>query len=74
MEETMGALDQIVRSGKALYVGISNYNQEQTKQAYRILREQKTPFIINQVSYSMLNRWIETDGVKDCPHSPAPAS
>lgn len=65
MEETMGALDQIVRSGKALYVGISNYNQEQTKQAYRILREQKTPFIINQVSYSMLNRWIETDGVKD---------
>lgn len=65
IEETMQALDQIVRSGKALYVGISNYNQEQTKVAYRILREQKTPFIINQVSYSMLNRWIETDGVKD---------
>ena len=65
MEETMQALDQIVRSGKALYVGISNYNQEQTREAYRILREQKTPFVINQVSYSMLNRWIETDGVKD---------
>lgn len=65
MEETMEALDQIVRSGKALYVGISNYNQEQTREAYRILRELKTPFIINQVSYSMLNRWIETDGVKD---------
>ncbi len=65
MEETMEALDQIVRSGKALYVGISNYNQEQTREAYRILREQKTPFVINQVSYSMLNRWIETDGVKD---------
>lgn len=65
VEETMEALDQIVRSGKALYVGISNYNQEQTREAYRILRELKTPFIINQVSYSMLNRWIETDGVKD---------
>ncbi|MCM1126211.1 MAG: L-glyceraldehyde 3-phosphate reductase [Lachnospiraceae bacterium] len=65
MEETMQALDQIVRSGKALYVGISNYNQEQTREAYRILREQKTPFVVNQVSYSMLNRWIETDGVKD---------
>lgn len=65
MEETMAALDQIVRSGKALYVGISNYNREQTEKAYRILQEQKTPFIINQVSYSMLNRWIETDGVKD---------
>ena len=61
MEETMAALDQIVRSGKALYVGISNYNKEQTKEACRILREQKTPFVINQVSYSMLNRWIEMD-------------
>ena len=65
MEETMEALDQIARSGKALYVGISNYNQEQTREAYRILQEQRTPFVINQVSYSMLNRWIETDGVKD---------
>ncbi len=68
MEETMAALDQIVRSGKALYVGISNYNREQTEKACRILREQKTPFIINQVSYSMLNRWIETDGVKEFLH------
>lgn len=65
MEETMAALDQIVKSGKALYVGVSNYNQEQTKKAYRILKEQGTPFIINQVSYSLLNRWIETDGVKE---------
>ena len=65
MEETMAALDQIVRSGKALYVGISNYNREQTREACRILREQGTPFIINQLSYSMLNRWIERDGVKD---------
>lgn len=68
MEETMAALDQIVWSGKALYVGISNYNREQTQEAYHILQEQKTPFIINQVSYSMLNRWIETDGVKDFMH------
>lgn len=65
MEETMAALDQIVRSGKALYVGISNYNKEQTKKAYEILKEQKTPFIIHQPSYSMLNRWIEEDGLKD---------
>lgn len=65
MEETMAALDQIVRSGKALYVGISNYNKEQTQKAYEILKEQKTPFIIHQPSYSMLNRWIEEDGLKD---------
>lgn len=63
--ETMQALDQIVRSGKALYVGISNYNREQTKEAYRILKEMGTPFIIHQPSYSMLNRWIEEDGLKD---------
>ena len=65
LEETMGALDQIVRQGKALYVGISNYNKEQTKKAYEILKKQGTPFIIHQPSYSMLNRWIETDGLKD---------
>lgn len=65
IEETMAALDQIVRSGKALYVGISNYNKEQTQRAYEILKEQKTPFIIHQPSYSMLNRWIEEDGLKD---------
>lgn len=65
LEETMQALDQIVKQGKALYVGISNYNREQTRRAYEILKEQKTPFVIHQPSYSMLNRWIETDGLKD---------
>lgn len=65
IEETMYALDQIVRSGKALYVGISNYKKEQAKEAYRILKELHTPFIIHQPSYSILNRWIEEDGLKD---------
>lgn len=59
LEETMQALDLIVKQGKALYVGISNYDAEQTKQAVNILKEQKTPFIIHQASYSMLNRWVE---------------
>ena len=53
-----------MRSGKALYVGISNYNREQTKEAAEILRELKTPFIINQRRYSMLDRSIEKDGLK----------
>ncbi|MBI5959358.1 MAG: aldo/keto reductase [Chloroflexi bacterium] len=61
LEETMSALDQVVRQGKALYVGISNYNAEQTREAARILRELGTPCLINQVSYSMLNRWVEPD-------------
>ena len=65
LEETMLALDQIVKSGKALYVGISNYNKEQTIEAAKILKELKTPFIINQRSYSILNRQIEVDGLKD---------
>ncbi|MCM1251402.1 MAG: L-glyceraldehyde 3-phosphate reductase [Clostridium sp.] len=65
IEETMLALDQIVRSGKALYVGISNYKKEQAQKAYQILKELKTPFIIHQPSYSILNRWIEEDGLKD---------
>ena len=65
IEETMGALDSIVRQGKALYVGISNYKKEQTKKAYKILKEFKTPFVIHQPSYSMFNRWIEEDGLKD---------
>lgn len=65
LEETMGALDQIVRQGKALYVGLSNYTKEQTQKAYEILKRQGTPFIIHQPSYSMLDRWIETDGLKD---------
>lgn len=65
LEETMLALDQIVRSGKALYVGISNYNCEQTRRAREILTELKTPFIINQRRYSMLDRTIETDSLTD---------
>ncbi|QCB96771.1 L-glyceraldehyde 3-phosphate reductase [Arthrobacter sp. PAMC25564] len=59
MEETMGALDAAVRSGKALYAGISSYTPEQTLEAARILRELGTPLLIHQPSYSMLNRWTE---------------
>ena len=65
LEETMGALDAIVRSGKALYVGISNYDSGQTERAAAILRDLGTPLLINQPSYSMLNRWTETDGLLD---------
>lgn len=64
LEETMLALDQIVKSGKALYAGISNYNREQTQRAMEILRELHCPFIINQRRYSMLDRTLETDGTK----------
>ena len=64
LEETMLALDQIVRSGKALYVGISNYNKEQTEAAMKILAELKTPFIINQRRYSIFDRTVEKDGLK----------
>ncbi|MBN6057992.1 L-glyceraldehyde 3-phosphate reductase [Nonomuraea sp. RK-328] len=64
LEETMGALDRAVRSGKALYAGISNYSAEQTAQAARIMRELGTPLLIHQPSYSMINRWIE-DGLLD---------
>ncbi len=64
LEETMGALDHIVRSGRALYVGISSYSPELTRQAHAILKEQGTPFVIHQPSYSMLNRWVE-DGLLD---------
>ncbi|MBN1387380.1 MAG: L-glyceraldehyde 3-phosphate reductase [Bacteroidales bacterium] len=59
LEETMLALDQIVRSGKALYVGISNYDAERTEQASKILDELKTPFIIHQARYSLFDRWVE---------------
>jgi len=59
LEETMSALDQIVRQGKALYVGISNYDAEQTRRAVQILRELGTPCLINQVAYSMFRRWVE---------------
>jgi len=62
LEETMGALDQIVRSGKALYAGISSYSPEQTRQAARILRALGTPCLIHQPNYNMFNRWIE-DGL-----------
>lgn len=65
IEETALALDHIVRQGKALYVGVSNYNSEQMKQILPIFRELRTPFIVNQPSYSMLNRWIEQDGLDD---------
>lgn len=59
LEETMGALDQAVRQGKALYVGISSYNPEQTRQAAAILRRLGTPCLIHQPVYNMFNRWIE---------------
>ena len=65
LEETAGALDGIVRSGKALYVGISNYNKEQTIAIAELFRKMGTPFIINQRNYSMFNRDIEKDGLKD---------
>ena len=65
IEETMLALDQAVRSGKALYVGISNYNSLQAREALTILKELKTPVVMTQPSYSMLNRWIEDDGLLD---------
>ena len=61
----MGALDAIVRQGKALYVGISSYNSRRTKEAAAILKRLGTPCLIHQPSYSMVNRWIETDGLLD---------
>ncbi len=64
LEETMGALDYIVRSGRALYVGLSNYSPEQTRQAVKILKELGTPCLIHQPSYSMFNRTIE-EGLLD---------
>lgn len=65
LEETALALDNAVKQGKALYVGISNYNRKQSEEIYKIFRELKTPFIVNQPSYSMLNRWIESDGLDE---------
>ncbi len=62
LEETMGALDAAVRSGKALYVGVSSYSAERTAEAASILRSLGTPLLIHQPSYSMLNRWIEGSG------------
>jgi L-glyceraldehyde 3-phosphate reductase len=63
LEETMGALDTAVRQGKALYVGISSYDAERTREAAAILRQLGTPLLIHQPSYSMINRWIESEGL-----------
>jgi L-glyceraldehyde 3-phosphate reductase len=65
LEETMGALDHIVRSGRALYVGISSYNSQRTREAVAILKDLGTPCLIHQPSYNMLNRWVEKDGLLD---------
>jgi L-glyceraldehyde 3-phosphate reductase len=65
LEETMGALDAAVRSGKALYAGISSYSAADTRRAAEILADLGTPLLIHQPSYSMLNRWIEDDGLLD---------
>ncbi|WP_431042486.1 L-glyceraldehyde 3-phosphate reductase [Streptomyces sp. P1-3] len=65
LEETMGALASAVQQGKALYVGVSSYKASQTREAARLLREMGVPALIHQPSYSMLNRWIEDDGLLD---------
>jgi L-glyceraldehyde 3-phosphate reductase len=65
LEETMGALDAAVRAGKALYAGISSYSADKTEEAAAILRELGTPLLIHQPSYSMLNRWVESNGLLD---------
>ncbi|MER6498804.1 L-glyceraldehyde 3-phosphate reductase [Streptomyces sp. NPDC001455] len=65
LEETMGALASAVRQGKALYVGVSSYDAEQTAEAARLLREMGVPALIHQPSYSLINRWIEDDGLLD---------
>jgi L-glyceraldehyde 3-phosphate reductase len=65
LEETMGALDHIVRSGRAQYAGISSYNSQRTREAAAILKDLGTPLVIHQPSYNILNRWVETDGLKE---------
>ena len=65
LEETMGALDHIVRSGRALYVGISSYSSARTREAAAILRDLGTPCVIHQPSYNILNRWVEKDGLRE---------
>ena len=65
LEETMGALDHIVRSGRALYAGISSYNSERTREAAAILKSLGTPCLIHQPSYNIINRWVEKDGLKE---------
>ena len=66
LEETIGALDRAVRQGKALYVGISSYSGERTKEAVEIARSLGTPILIHQPSYSMLNRWVEPEVLDTC--------
>jgi L-glyceraldehyde 3-phosphate reductase len=61
LEETLGALETAVRSGKALYVGISSYGPKKTREAATLLRQMRLPFVIHQPSYSILNRWIEPE-------------
>ncbi|WP_374643117.1 L-glyceraldehyde 3-phosphate reductase [Tabrizicola sp.] len=65
LEETMGALDHIVRSGRAQYIGVSSYSSQRTREAVAILKDLGTPLLIHQPSYNILNRWVETDGLKD---------
>ncbi|MEL6958651.1 MAG: L-glyceraldehyde 3-phosphate reductase [Pseudomonadota bacterium] len=65
LEETMGALDHIVRSGRALYIGISSYNSARTREAVSILRDLGTPLVIHQPAYNMITRWVERDGLLD---------
>ncbi len=65
IEETCYVLHQLVERGKALYIGISNYNKEQTEAAVRVFHELKTPFVLNQVCYNLLDRRVEADGLKD---------
>ena len=65
LEETMEALSDIVKQGKALYIGLSNYNAKLTKKAAKMLENNKAPLLISQPSYSMLNRWVEEDGLLD---------
>ena len=65
LEETMGALEHIWRSGKALYIGISSYNSQRSREAAAILKDMGVPLLIHQPSYNMLNRWVEHDGLLD---------
>lgn len=65
LEETMNALSDIVRQGKALYVGLSNYSSDLLREAAAILRENKTPLLITQPRYNMFDRWVESDGLLD---------
>ncbi|MCB5199002.1 L-glyceraldehyde 3-phosphate reductase [Loktanella sp. TSTF-M6] len=65
LEETMGALADIVKSGRALYAGISSYNTEKTREAAALLADEGVPLLIHQPSYNIFNRWVETDGLKE---------